>query len=428
LSCLVKYIREEVGAFSAIFAVMAPIFIAGAALAVDVTFWYSSKRDLQNAADAGALAGGYEFLASNSQASASDEARFAVLRNTNGVGQVTSIFPALDRIQVTVQSTASTFFVGQFLDAPPTITATAVAQFREGERQPAACLNLLAPDGTGLRIDGNSNVRMGPECGVQINSDGDQAAEINGVVGKLVSDDVCINGSITDQTARSIRSTANEENQTEASFGCPPIENPYSFLDEEIEQHEETCVERNNNLGDFRVRGSVRNYRMISNGTLIHNNVGYTVHPGAQLGLSGGVHYFCHDLVVNNATLVVRAHLVFLNGARLRVTNSFLRCFPPNIREVSPYEGLCFISHSGNNAVHEISRAEIQVHGGRGISFPGDTIRISGRSRFNLGTSVAINAKRLHISGNASVAIGSNPDAQQLPQRQVSQGGVRLIN
>ncbi len=55
--------REERGNAITIFAVTAPMFILFLALALDIGNWYSHKRQLQNRADAGALAAGVEYQA-----------------------------------------------------------------------------------------------------------------------------------------------------------------------------------------------------------------------------------------------------------------------------------------------------------------------------------------------------------------------------
>src|SRR5262249_30063743 len=52
--------RDERGAVLAVAAVMIPVFLVLTALIVDVGNWYTHKRQLQNRADAGALAAGLE--------------------------------------------------------------------------------------------------------------------------------------------------------------------------------------------------------------------------------------------------------------------------------------------------------------------------------------------------------------------------------
>lgn len=57
-----KRLRDERAAIFAISAVAIPVFLILTALVLDVGRWYTHKRALQNRADAGALAAGYEYL------------------------------------------------------------------------------------------------------------------------------------------------------------------------------------------------------------------------------------------------------------------------------------------------------------------------------------------------------------------------------
>ena len=54
--------RDERGGILVLAAVMIPVFLLLTALVVDVGNWYTHKRQLQNKADAGALAAGVEYL------------------------------------------------------------------------------------------------------------------------------------------------------------------------------------------------------------------------------------------------------------------------------------------------------------------------------------------------------------------------------
>jgi len=549
-----NFIRAECGAFTAIFAVMAPVLIAGAGLAVDVSFWYSSKRDLQNAADAGALAGGYELLRTESQAFATDEASRVAQKNVDGPSQVTTVFPRFDRIQVTVQATSQTFFLGHFVSSPPVITATALAELDQTEPKPPACLNLLDPDGQGLRINGNGRVEMGDNCGVQVNSGDKDAIFINGE-SRLLSDDVCVHGAVVAQSPYAISSVP--------KLNCPQIKNPYAHLEEPLSYLGRDCpgkprdiigdsvtvitngndqsskggdytqikpttgdqpavsttevtagsvqsigggVSANVNVGGQIVSGdpvsggggtiasgngatpagggtisnngsdqvSGNNQQTVNGNGQASNNNGqssssngrgsnngqssngnsqssgssgtrtinsFTVGAesfGTELRIQRGVTVdlvgpnpvvMCFDLVVNSkATLNIRSHLIFTNGASLIVRGrGKVEVFPPK-EEVPPFQGLSIISSEENNGEHDFAGgARIKVNGGRGISVPGDRIVITGNSNI-VSTSSSITAKSLKVGGNTTVGIGPNPPEQPLPLRGGEFDGVRLID
>ena len=52
-----RWFSDDSGAVAVTFAIVFLVIVAFAALAVDVGFWYTAKRQLQSAADAAALAG-----------------------------------------------------------------------------------------------------------------------------------------------------------------------------------------------------------------------------------------------------------------------------------------------------------------------------------------------------------------------------------
>lgn len=54
------YLINEDGAVAVVAAMMLPVLLGLGALAVDASVWFMSERDLQTAADAGALAAAYE--------------------------------------------------------------------------------------------------------------------------------------------------------------------------------------------------------------------------------------------------------------------------------------------------------------------------------------------------------------------------------
>ena len=526
VGALKKFICAECGAFTAIFAVMAPVLIAGVGLAVDVSFWYSSKRDLQNAADAGALSGGFELLRTESQALATNEASRVAQKNVDGPSQVTTVFPRFDRIQVTVQATSQTFFLGHFISSPPVITATALAEFDQTEPKPPACLNLLDPDGQGLRINGNGRVEMGENCGVHVNSGDQDAIFINGEA-RLVSDDVCVHGAVVAQSPYAISSVP--------KLNCAQIENPYAHLERSLEIITRGCpstpggtigdsqtvitnvdpqpasggnntqtsttsgdpttatttqvtassvqsvdgqVSANVNVGGQIVSGDpvaggggtiasgnvvipagggsissrgggqgVGNNPQTSSGnsqtssgtntsTINSFSVGaesfgkaLKIKTGVTVDLVGpDPVVMCFDLIVNSqATLNIRSHLIFTNGASLIVRGGGkVKVFPPE-QEFPPFDGLSIISSEENGGEHDFAGgANINITGGRGISVPGDRIHITGNSNI-VSSSSSITAKSLRVGGNTTVGIGPNPPEQPLPLRTGEFDGVRLI-
>jgi Flp pilus assembly protein TadG len=473
MNILQRFLKAEGGAFTAIFAVIAPVIIAGAGLAVDVGFWYSSKRDLQNAADAGALAGGYELLRTNSQSFATSEAIAVSTKNSVAGAQVTVLFPTSAQVQVTgangqtssgassttaygqtatyaqtasapsnsnsslvqvtVRATAQTFFIGHFLSSPPVISATATAKVdRGGDNKPPACLNLLDGNGEGLRLNGNARVEVGDGCDVHVNSSDERAIVVNGE-SRLISSNVCVVGGVVAQSPNSISSVP---------VTCPAIPNPYAHLEPFLASFEGLCEDDPRLTLDAPVRnnrgGQIRGFLRAPTAGI---ETQFTISNGGSITFEdrfnrGGPYPICHDILVKaGGTLKIKANMMFLNGARLKVqAGGNVEIRAPEI-EVPELVGMSIVAPESNTSTFEIKGGgSIFVTSNRGISVPGAAIDINGNSRItnspvsnNLGV-VSITAKNLIVGGSSEFKIGPNPVEQPIPPRQSQAADVQLIN
>ena len=120
--------RAERGAVAVIVAILLPVILATAGLVIDVGSWYVTKAQLQNAADAAALAGAADLP--GSPASATTAAQTLAAGNVSGA-TVTSVTPYngdSTEIQVTVSKRGGVSFASVLGISGPMITATAVAQ------------------------------------------------------------------------------------------------------------------------------------------------------------------------------------------------------------------------------------------------------------------------------------------------------------
>jgi len=429
MGMLRKFIIAEGGAFTAIFFIMIPVLIAGIGLAVDIGFWLSTKRDLQNAADAGAVAGAYELLRTESQVAAEAEAELIAADNMIGPVVVLTTFPADNRIQVSVEAAATPFFLGSFINNLPTIRATALAELTaENAVTPPACLNLLAPSGQGLHLNGNvtvdTSIQTDQGCGIHINSEDEDALNIEGNSAELISEDICVHGGVqTNGTGEQISSTP--------KTGCPQISNPYAHLEAELENLEDDCPETfteeigaatgsgQNKIDTFEFGSEVFEKKLTVNSQVTVDLV------------SDDPIKMCFDLEIKGqGTLNLRAHLIFVNGARLNVNGGGnLNIFAPDT-ETPAFEGLSIISSETNNAPspHEINGGgTLTIEAGRGISIPGDSLSLSGNSEL-FSEAVSITAQDVEVSGTASFRIGANPQSQPVPNRPGSLDSVHLIN
>jgi Flp pilus assembly protein TadG len=124
--------RAERGAVAVAVAILLPVIIGLAGLVIDVGSWYLTRAQLQNAADAAALAGAQDLP--NSPSSATAAAQTLAADNVSGA-TITAVTPYngdSSEIQVTVSKRGSVLLASILGISGPTITASAVAEVTQG--------------------------------------------------------------------------------------------------------------------------------------------------------------------------------------------------------------------------------------------------------------------------------------------------------
>ncbi|NQU59494.1 MAG: pilus assembly protein [Rhodospirillales bacterium] len=146
LGALLKSLRcDQRGAILILFALMMPVLLGVIGMGVEVGFWFSKHRDLQSAADAAALAGGYEVYESRSSQTKTVADREAgnngwstttgtsIINNSqyNGsypTGAYTSNYSTdSNAVEVFLTQTVDRMFSGWFMGNDVTLNAVAVA-------------------------------------------------------------------------------------------------------------------------------------------------------------------------------------------------------------------------------------------------------------------------------------------------------------
>jgi hypothetical protein len=123
---------DERGAVAVLVALLLPLIMGMAGLAVDVGSWYLTQGQLQAAADAAALAGAWDLPSSPSDAETAAQNMADLDVSGATVTSVTPYNGNSSEIQVTLSKRGSLWF-GSFLGlSAPTITASAVAEATPG--------------------------------------------------------------------------------------------------------------------------------------------------------------------------------------------------------------------------------------------------------------------------------------------------------
>ena len=155
--------------------------VGAAGVGVDTVQWYLWKRQLQQAADSGALAGAFSIHGGTAyQQPARDElgrnftGTYAeeILRNPPATGSFAGDAQA---VEVVVSTTRRLPFSSLFLASPPVIRVRSVAaSVADGEY----CVISLASSGKGVEVQGSAQVDLG--CGTSANSPDGIAVDLSG--------------------------------------------------------------------------------------------------------------------------------------------------------------------------------------------------------------------------------------------------------
>lgn len=193
---LKKLWRDRRGNALVIAGAALPLVVGSAGLATDTVEWAMWKRQLQRAADSGALAGAFGKLAGQTVATGTCSSNAPVSRDLV-VGSVNSrlgVTPTCnvkvgsdvtdpqwqgatsEAVQVTISTQRRLPFSSLFLSTTPTITATAIAAVVQGGKYCVVSLDNKVE--TGLSFAGNASVNLG--CGLKTNAKGANAVDGTG--------------------------------------------------------------------------------------------------------------------------------------------------------------------------------------------------------------------------------------------------------
>jgi Flp pilus assembly protein TadG len=257
--------------------------VGGAGLGVDTVQWYLWKRQLQQAVDSSALAGGQALSQGRSFTTAATSelnrnrdnnisAGLAVVAMNNP--PATGAFAGdTNAVEVIASTTLGLPFSSLFINVSPTIEARAVATIQtDGE----FCLFSLAPTGTGINISGTANVALG--CGINANSGDLYAIDFDGG-GHLSGSPIAAHGGI-DYTATNV--DAGTQIQSYGPIQNDPLAGLYSMSD--IPSSASTCDVNNltiNPSDSLTLSPDPDGYLRLCNGLTVRGNL--TLNPGVYI-------------------------------------------------------------------------------------------------------------------------------------------------
>jgi Flp pilus assembly protein TadG len=177
-----RLLPDQRGNIAVVAAAAFPLLIGAAGLAVDGVHWVLQKREMQQAADAAAMAGVYGLIQDEDMQNAVNDSL-----SKTGAGPDNASIQAIESppgheqdpfaVKVRVTIPAKTTFASMFMKSVPTITAEATATVVENGKFCSFALGEMADD-PGLVVRPNSKVDM--ECGVTTNATAPKAVQADG--------------------------------------------------------------------------------------------------------------------------------------------------------------------------------------------------------------------------------------------------------
>ncbi len=235
--------KDESGNVLVLAALSMTALLGFMALATDVGIMFRTKRNVQIAADAAAVAGSLDYLLNGSTSSAITAGKSA--SSTNGVtdgtsgATVTITTPPADGpnagnsafVEAQVSKPKTTLFLSMFGFKTMTVSARAVAGTPTYGN---VCIWLMANTGTALDLQGKYDIEA-TDCGVYVNSTSSNALSVTGNGGIMNTEFLDVVGSSTSNHATSPTAPTlnaaprkspwgNLAGPTEANGGCTTID------------------------------------------------------------------------------------------------------------------------------------------------------------------------------------------------------------
>lgn len=186
ISAIIRWVRETRGSVMAMVAISLPVVVGAAGLGVDMSSWYSQRRNAQNIADSAAVAATHAKMNGASQQEIEAEALAEAQRNgyegnpgdefTLNLLNGEQVGAATAEIEVTVRQSAPLYFATIFVDFEPTVAASAQAGIRSNGENCIIGLHEYAPH----TVNFMGNTTVVAECGVYSHSEAEESLYVGG--------------------------------------------------------------------------------------------------------------------------------------------------------------------------------------------------------------------------------------------------------
>lgn len=408
LSTLERLRKHPRGAIALMSALMLPMVIGFVGMAVDVGVWYREKARLQIAADTAALAAVRAYFAGDTTLSELKPVALAeaqgvsasyLMGTLNGLSSVAiATYPSgaaqPTGLTVTLTSTASQFFTGQFGIGPVTVRAAATA----GLDTVSSCvLALTTANTTGINVSGSANVNS-PNCGFFSDAAGTSSASLCGSSSVTAPSFGTVGG--ISIGCRASFTGAQETDQSPISDPLPLLQPPTPG----------TCNSQNMFGGGF---------VSLSPGTYCG---GLTINANSQVSFQPGTYIITNgNFTINGNTTIESADGVtfYLGGTTpggINWSGNTASNVMISAPTSGPYAGILVYQDRSATAANQITgNTNLELNGT--LYFPSSSFQIIGNATTGEtvaatepGDGIDIVAKTVSVTGNATLDTG-NPSA-----------------
>jgi len=301
--------KKEAGFVVILAALLLAVLISMAGIATDVGYARYMKRQMQKAADAGAIGGASEVTCTScnvTTAAQNDTAQNGITNGTNGVTVTVTQGPSLPAgvnykesssycVQVTVSQAVPTFFMRVFNYSSINVGATATACQRSGPN----CIYALDPSATNaILVNGSMNLDFA--CGMVVDSNASQALLNNGS-STITASTIGVVGGYLNNGSGTISPTP--------VTGIKPASNPLASLSAPTVGACNYNNETINGSGNFTLTPGV-----YCGGITINGSANVTFTSGDYI-LTGGT-----GLTINGTNTVTGNGVMFYNGGTGSIT------------------------------------------------------------------------------------------------------------
>lgn len=412
-----------------------PLLVGAAGIATDTIQWALWKRQLQRAADSGAIAGVYTRLTTDTQ-TAVESAVSTDLGINNHVGiALQTGYPTVSRlsdsgsmqkqVQVTLQISKSLPFSSMFMASVPNIRATATAASVPGADEFCVLATDNSASVTGLEITGSTNLDLGT-CSLMTNSKHPSQAASNGNSGGGNS------GSGSTVKAKSLAAQggvkySNSWQVSDYDPNSPAVADPFASKTVPAQSSCSKTVtldmtKTNGGGSPYPMDRTAAGANLDTAGEIVcfhgpaANKLGWTV--GGALKLQTGVTYVIDggDLTMNSTgssitctgcTIIMTNYSNPAQTGNIKITGGTLSVTAPT---TGTYAGIAFFQD--RNASDAGTAGQNVIQGNNGASIEG-AVYIGNRSLEYTGGSstvfacLQIVAKRVKFTGNSGIKLTS---------------------